>query len=227
MSPPSSARRPRRVGRPAQRDDAEDPVRDRLLQAATELAVERGFDAVGLREISKRAGVSAGMVSYYFGDRSGLYRALFDRATAEIGQKMEAAVRGQNAAGSDPIEALVHVQAAALAASPWLPQLIAREVLATQGSMRAHFVQQVGQGPLPLFIAAVEDAIEAGQLRADLDPKLCVLSIASLSVFPHLLLPVIGEHLGIEVDEAFQTRLIDHNLALIAQGLRAAGEKQP
>jgi len=225
VSPPSSARRPRPVGRPTQRDAAEDPVRDRLLHAATELAVERGFDAVGLREISQRAGVSAGMVSYYFGDRSGLYRAMFDQATAEIGQKMEAAVRGQDAVGSDSIEALMQVQAAALAASPWLPQLIAREVLATQGSMRSHFIRQVGEGPLPLLLAAVENAIEAGQLRDDLDPKLCVLSIASVSVFPHLLLPVIGEHLGIEADDAFQTRLVNHNLALIAQGLRAAGEK--
>ena len=51
--------------------------------AATELAVERGFEASGLREIAARAEVSPGMIAYYFGDRSGLHEAIFERAFDE------------------------------------------------------------------------------------------------------------------------------------------------
>ena len=221
MNVPASATETKRPGRPTRGDSN---VRDRLIEAATALAIERGFDAAGIREIADRAGVSSGMISYYFGDRRGLYEAMFERATGRLSDELSAAL-STLPAGADAIETMIRLHSAALAADPGLPQLLAREVLAQQGNLRSAFAETVGDGPLKLMLEAIEEAIERGVLRSDLDPALCVLSIASMSVFPYLMAPVLGDRLGIVLDDAFRQRLVEHNLALIARGLRAREEE--
>lgn len=53
-------------------------ARERLLQAALRLFAERGFANTSTREIAQAAGANIASISYYFGDKAGLYRAVFD-----------------------------------------------------------------------------------------------------------------------------------------------------
>jgi AcrR family transcriptional regulator len=223
---PSGPGGSRRAGRPTRRQagsEASRSVRERLLDAATGLAIERGFDATGIREIAERAGVSSGMIAYYFGGRRGLYEAMFDRALDRLRTRIAEAI---DPVGSrrDPIEALMRLHASALAADPWIPQLLAREVLAREGGLRDRFRERAGE-LLDLIGRAVEEAIETGALRSDLDPALCVLTLGSLSAFPFLIAPVLGDRLGISLDEASRERLLEHHLALIERGMRAPEEE--
>jgi AcrR family transcriptional regulator len=224
MASPPPAPVSRRAGRPS-RDASGDgsEVRERLLDAATSFAIERGFDATGIREIAERAGVSSGMIAYYFGGRNGLHEAMFERAFERLSAQLSDAINSPPP-GADPIESMIRIHSAAIAANPWIPQLMAREVLASEGSLREKFAERVGSGPLGLMRQAIEDAIERGLLRKDLDPALCVMTLGSLTAFPYLMAPVLGDRLGIELDDAFLKRLVEHNLALIARGLRAREE---
>jgi AcrR family transcriptional regulator len=51
--------------------------RERLLLAAMRLFAERGFANTSTREIALAAGTNVASISYYFGDKAGLYRAAF------------------------------------------------------------------------------------------------------------------------------------------------------
>lgn len=51
--------------------------RERLLMAAMRLFAEHGFAKTSTRMIARDAGVNVAAISYYFGDKAGLYRALF------------------------------------------------------------------------------------------------------------------------------------------------------
>lgn len=62
-------------GRP-QRSDGEQS-RERLLHAALELFADQGFARTSTREIAEAAGANIAAISYYFGDKAGLYRAVF------------------------------------------------------------------------------------------------------------------------------------------------------
>jgi AcrR family transcriptional regulator len=52
-------------------------TRGHLLIAALRLFAEKGYTKTSTREIARVAGANIGAISYYFGDKAGLYRAVF------------------------------------------------------------------------------------------------------------------------------------------------------
>ena len=61
-------------------------TRERLLDAATEVFAERGYEAATVREICRRAQANVAAVNYYFGDKKQLYAAIFDRVFELVGK---------------------------------------------------------------------------------------------------------------------------------------------
>jgi len=53
--------------------------REALLDAGEQLFAEKGYAAVGTREIAERAGVNLGMIQYYFGSKGKLFIAVVQR----------------------------------------------------------------------------------------------------------------------------------------------------
>ena len=58
------------------RSDGEES-RQRLLHAAVQSFAEHGYSRASTRQIAEQAGVNISAISYYFGDKAGLYRAAF------------------------------------------------------------------------------------------------------------------------------------------------------
>lgn len=54
-----------------------DSARERLLQAGLRLFAQRGYSQTSTRELAEAAHVNVAAISYYFGDKAGLYRAVF------------------------------------------------------------------------------------------------------------------------------------------------------
>jgi AcrR family transcriptional regulator len=71
---------------------------EEVLSAAHALFLERGYDAVGLRDIAKRAGVSIGTVYAYFSDK----RELFIRAIEARGADIFREIREFSPDSHDP-----------------------------------------------------------------------------------------------------------------------------
>ena len=64
--------------------------RERLLLAATRLFAEQGFAKTSTREIALAAGTNIASISYYFGDKAGLYRAAFTEPSPGCEANLEA-----------------------------------------------------------------------------------------------------------------------------------------
>ncbi len=77
-------------GRRTRSDGAQS--RERLLLAAMRLFAEQGFARTSTREIALAAGVNIAAISYYFGDKAGLYRAAFKEPATS--QRKDPAVFG-------------------------------------------------------------------------------------------------------------------------------------
>ncbi len=65
---PESVRAPRPDG---------EASRARLLHSGLRLFAQQGFAKTSTRELAEHAGVNVAAISYYFGDKAGLYRAVF------------------------------------------------------------------------------------------------------------------------------------------------------
>ncbi|MFZ6767690.1 CerR family C-terminal domain-containing protein [Undibacterium sp. Di26W] len=63
-------------GKPLRVDGIE--ARTRLLDSALQLFAGRGYAKTSTREIARVAEVNISAISYYFGDKAGLYRAVFN-----------------------------------------------------------------------------------------------------------------------------------------------------
>lgn len=50
--------------------------KERIMESATKLFAQKGFDAVSIREICKDAGVNLCLISYYFGSKQELYNTI-------------------------------------------------------------------------------------------------------------------------------------------------------
>jgi AcrR family transcriptional regulator len=59
-------------------------TRERLLQAATRLFADNGYRGASVRDICNLAGANPGAVSYHFGGKRQLYRAVLRRAAAAL-----------------------------------------------------------------------------------------------------------------------------------------------
>jgi AcrR family transcriptional regulator len=64
--------------------------RERLLMSAMRLFGQQGFSKTSTREIAQAAGTNVAAISYYFGDKAGLYQACFSFLCAEPGEAIAA-----------------------------------------------------------------------------------------------------------------------------------------
>ena len=149
------------------------PTRERILGSAERLFAQYGYDGVSIRQIGAAAGAQIALISYHFGTKDQLYRAVFERRIAPVSERRRAALAIALAAPPQPsLKAVLDALA-----RPWIElrgtvegrdytRLIAREVNDPREADRgivADFLDPIARD----FIAAIEQALP-GRARADI-----------------------------------------------------------
>lgn len=177
----------------------------------------QGIAATPLRAIAAEAGVNPALLHYYFGDKAQLQQAVIEErvmpAIDGVGASL-ATVGGDVAA---LIAGFVRGVGDTVARHPWLPSLWVREVLCEGGALRDLLVNRVGPQIPQLLAQRFAAAQRAGALNPDLDPRLLVVSLVGLTLFPAASAPVWGR--VFETDGIDAEVLRDHTIALLDRGL--------
>lgn len=206
---------PRRRGRPPAEKSADQ--RARLLQAALELFAERGIAATPLNAIARRARVTPALVHYYFGNRDKLIDAVVEERLVPLMQRATTPIAD---AGADLHTALLGFARQimqTLAATPWLPPLWLREVIGAGGLLRERLIERVAPQVAARITALAAGAQARGALNPALDPRLLLVSLIALTVFPFAAAPIWSRLPGnADIDADTLTR---HMLALLQHGL--------
>ncbi len=69
---------------------SEKDAREVLLKAARLLFSQKGLEGTSTRDIAKEAGLNISLISYYFGGKEGLYKAVFMNFGVHIAQVIDA-----------------------------------------------------------------------------------------------------------------------------------------
>jgi AcrR family transcriptional regulator len=144
-------------------------TRAALLQAAAELMVEVGFDAMTTAALARRAGLAEGTLYRHFPGKEAITEAVFEGAWRSNLQEIEAALPPVDQPGAR-LRAFLPVAMAVLAADP------VRSQICNQCHM--HWIQQKRLAELPpgpsdfvhLLESTLRAAQDAGEARKDFDP---------------------------------------------------------
>ncbi len=104
----------RDVGR-AQGQHFDGDLRRTLLDAAAAAIAERGVDAVSLRDVARRAGVSHAAPAHHFGDKAGLLTALATEGFLLLAEDLRRARAGAGDRAGDPVAVLAELGCAYVA----------------------------------------------------------------------------------------------------------------
>ena len=201
------------------RHDGEQP-RARLLRVGLALFAQQGFAKTSTREIAEAAHTNIAAISYYFGDKAGLYRAVFFESQgsphediARYGGEelsLEQALRGLYANFLEPLKQGDMARQCM--------KLHAREMIEPTGLWE----EEISTGIRPMHDALVAVLCRHfGLASADDDVSRLAVCIAGLGVHMHVgrdVTDVIAPSLNAQADafDLWAERLVMYALAMVA-----------
>ena len=202
-------------------------TRTRLLDAALVLFAEKGFAKTSTREIALAAKVNVASISYYFGDKAGLYRAVFHdpRTHPEIDPtsmdhpdlSLEASLKAFLGSFLEPLKNNADLQNCM--------KLQCREMLEPTGLW-----EEALEGSIKREHNALLNVLcrALGLARADDGVQRLAFSISGLGIMLHVQLDVIDAlHPALvgtpQAIEAYQAHLVQAALSMVEGEARARG----
>jgi TetR/AcrR family transcriptional regulator len=156
---------------------------DSILDAAEELFAARGFDAVPIKDIAKRAGVNVALIYYYHDSKQTLYKHVIERFVRELVKRATARLNVSH----DPESAIRGVAAAQfemLSAKPHFPRLIVRELIDYHAEHAVGALRELGAHIFKRLCDIIADGQARGVFRREVDPRFAAFStIAQLPYF--------------------------------------------
>lgn len=207
------------LGRPKGDSDA----RERLIAAALTLFSQRSFHTVSTRELAREAGVDAALIRYYFGSKSGLFEHMVRETLAPVIARFKALSTSHR---PDDLGEIMKIYYRAMGPNPGLPRLIVRVLQESPETEPYRIVLSVFDEMLKLTTSWLQQALVGlGELREGLQSDFARLSFVSLMVFPLIAPPVLMQKFGVDFSPDNLSRLAEHNVEVIKQGLLSSDKR--
>jgi TetR/AcrR family transcriptional regulator len=167
---------------------SEEPeTRDRILDAAHAVFLRKGTAASRTQEVADEAGVNKALVHYYFGTKSALADAIFERALGTLTPLIFGILADPNRSIEKKVRDIVQEQINFHMARPYLAGYMISEMHAEPQRMAALMAKRGGP-PLDVIGRQLREAAKAGLIRP-ISPKQFVVNMMGLLIFPFALRP--------------------------------------
>lgn len=132
---------------------AQSQTRANIVEAATILFGQSGFDATSVRVVAARAGTSPGSINYHFGSKAGLVRAVLNRVAGPVTEQRLTGLAEMNAkheGGPIPVEDLLRTFLAPLyegvgeTRREEISRLLAQVTVSTDPTFGGYWVEMFG-----------------------------------------------------------------------------------
>jgi len=168
-----------------ERKERERQQREReILDAAEGVFIEKGFDAMTMEEVAKRAEFTKRTVYAYFGGKEDLACAIVTRAVALLNDLFEKAVIAPKT-GFDKIKATGYAFIAFAQSESKAFAVLCRNEGGLEGSADSTHRERMGREmrrQLEIMAGAITIGIKDGSIKPALDPTLTAIYLATFSM---------------------------------------------
>lgn len=193
--------------------------RGKLMEVGTRLFAERGLHGVSIRELSKAAGASISMISYYFGGKEGLYAAVLQEQFDCFDQIDD--IRQQ---GADPlavIEAYIRWTILRHRTHPHLLRFYTGELTSPTIFFPTIVSPAIGK-VIRILAEVVEEGIGRGDFRRDVHAVNAALALAGM--VNYFFLSILATKTLISHSPEQDEQLIRQYVAIFTRGIMAGGQ---
>jgi TetR/AcrR family transcriptional regulator len=180
---------------PAGPDDDQES-RERILNAAHAVFLRKGTANSRTQEIADEAGVNKALVHYYFGTKSALADAIFERALGTITPRIFGILADPNRTIEEKVPAIVREQIDFHSTRPYLAGYLLSEMHAEPERV-ARLIGGQGGVPLDVIRRQLREAARAGKLRP-ISAEQFVVNLMGLLIFPFAIRPALGALLSLD-----------------------------
>jgi TetR/AcrR family transcriptional regulator len=175
--------------------DPDIETRERILDAAHTVFMRKGTANSRTQEIADEAGINKALLHYYFGTKSALADAVFERAFGTIAPLIFGILADPNRGIEQKVNDVVREQIAFHGARPYLAGYVLSEMHAEPERVTRIFGKG-GRVPLEVLRRQLREAAKAGQIRP-ISAEHFVVNLMALLIFPFAMRPALGPLLSI------------------------------
>ncbi len=163
---------------------------ERILKAAEELFLAKGYDNTKTTQIAEKAGVTHAMLHYYFRTKEHLFDHIVNEKMQFIFKSISQPLPHNECSFSERIKSIIEVHFNFLIDNPNLPRFIINEVLTNKE--RCNLMLEKVTPMINLMASSLQGeadrAAEKGEIES-IDIKMLMLDILSLNVMTFITFP--------------------------------------
>lgn len=183
-------------------DPEPNSAQHRLLLAGRHLFLRQEYQRVSIRRIAERAGVNSAMIAYYFGDKSGLYRAVLLSYLNPVKQYVLENLKQNSSRSFTDVFRFYYRHA-----PRELIHLVVKSVLYDTDDQRQWLIDTLLRPLLQQVERQLDRSLPSGRIH---QPEQARLALQSLLVAPLLLQPLLESVSGKPMDDAYFDELADY-----------------
>lgn len=184
------------------KDQGRTPTEERILEAAREQFLKKGYAATKTRDIATLAGINLALMNYYFRSKENLFGIIMAEKTNELFAGVLPALRDTETSLEEKLIRLSEHYTDMLLRSPQLaifvlteihknPERFGRQIIFHNAVMQSEYIRQLAEAD------------------PNTEPVSHLITYLGILIFPFLMKPVIHSASGID-DEHFTSSVLTH-----------------
>ncbi len=145
-------------------------LRQNFIDAAARLFAEEGFEKVTIRKIASLAGGNSAMISYYFGNKSGLYLEVLRFLFSEYDNKLKIIIQ-EDKGSLGELKSFLKAIHSLYEECPYFTSIISHESGKPSDEFKKALVEHENRHGGDYLCNLLSSGIESGEIRSDIDPK--------------------------------------------------------
>ncbi|CAA0103574.1 putative HTH-type transcriptional regulator YttP [BD1-7 clade bacterium] len=195
----------------------EKPVFDRLIEAATDLFLEKGYHGVSIRSLAEQANTTSAMVAYYFENKHGLFDAM---VRYQFGKFLDIAVESMNPETPLSFKPFVSGTLKLFNENPRLAEFFIKTTPADSGP-GSDYMKKLFQTGQQMVAEHGEMLKQKGLIKQDIDVEVVRILCMSITLIPGYMRETLLEAYGEEQYAIFIERYSDLAGSMLTDAVKA------